>query len=64
MHPDAAGLATFTAFKDVPDQDIAVIDHILLDSRWRVIDAGIERRKFGPLWPSDHFPVWAIVNAQ
>ena len=64
IDPATGDRSTFTGFKDTPDWLTGVIDHILIDSRWKVIDAGIDMRKFGPLWPSDHFPVWSIVKAQ
>ena len=64
IDPNAADQSTFTGFKDTPELLTGVIDHILVDSRWKVIDAGIDMRKFGPLWPSDHFPVWSIVKYQ
>jgi endonuclease/exonuclease/phosphatase family metal-dependent hydrolase len=64
IDPGAGDRSTFTGFKDTPDWLTGVIDHILIDSRWKVVDAGIDMRKFGPLWPSDHFPVWSILKAQ
>ena len=64
IDPSTGDRSTFTGFKDTPDWQTGVIDHILIDNRWQVIDTGIDMRKFGPLWPSDHFPVWAILKAQ
>ena len=61
-HPDAKVAGTFTGFRDAADGGI--IDHVLLGRGWRVIDADIDRRRYGALWPSDHFPVWAILASQ
>ena len=30
--------------------------------RFLVLDAGIDLRKWGPVWASDHFAVWAVVD--
>lgn len=60
-HPDEPA-ATFTGFRDAPDQESGVIDHILLGRGWQVLDAGHDRRRYGALWPSDHFGVWAILR--
>jgi hypothetical protein len=30
----------------------------------RVEASGIDRREFGALWPSDHFPVWAVLGVK
>lgn len=38
-----------------------MIDQILVSSEWRVVAAGVERRRFAGGWPSDHFPVWADI---
>jgi endonuclease/exonuclease/phosphatase family metal-dependent hydrolase len=64
IDPTSQQIGTFNGFKDQVELATGVIDHILVDHRWRVVDAGIDTRKFGPLWPSDHFPVWAILKAQ
>jgi endonuclease/exonuclease/phosphatase family metal-dependent hydrolase len=60
VRPSAAVAGTFNAFRG--DSTGGMIDHVLVGPRWMVIDADIDRRRFGPLWPSDHFPVWAIVR--
>jgi endonuclease/exonuclease/phosphatase family metal-dependent hydrolase len=64
IHPEVQHVGTFTGFNDQAEIVTGVIDHILIDHRWQVLDAGIDQRKFGPLWPSDHFPVWSILKAQ
>ncbi len=38
------------------------IDAILASPAWRVVDAGIDRRRWGSLWASDHFAVWGVLR--
>ena len=59
-HPDARVVGTFNSFRG--DSTGGKIDFILADPAWRVSDAGIDRRRFGSLWPSDHFAVWAVLQ--
>ncbi|HET6679838.1 MAG TPA: endonuclease/exonuclease/phosphatase family protein [Gemmatimonadaceae bacterium] len=61
-HPDAQSVGTYHAFKG--DSTGGMIDHILVGAGWRVEASGIDRRKFGALWPSDHFPVWAVIGVE
>lgn len=60
VHDDARVVGTFNAFRG--DSTGGMIDHVLAGRRWQVLAAGIDRRRFGALWPSDHFPVWAILR--
>ncbi len=60
MHPDAKIVGTFNAFRG--DSTGGMIDHVLVGPRWKVLGAGIDRRRYGRLWPSDHFPVWAVLR--
>lgn len=62
LHREVLEATTFTGFNDTPDWLTGVIDHILVDNRWKVLEAGIDTRKYGALWPSDHFPVWAKLQ--
>lgn len=62
MHPDTDTVATFNAFAADYDPTGGMIDHILLGGDWRVQRAGIDRTRFGGLWASDHFAVWAVVE--
>lgn len=57
MHPNATAVGTFNAFRG--DTTGEKIDAILTGPGWKVLAADIDRRRFGALWPSDHFPVWA-----
>jgi endonuclease/exonuclease/phosphatase family metal-dependent hydrolase len=59
-NPDATVVGTFNAFKG--DSTAGKIDAILVGTGWRVLDAGIDRRRWGALRASDHFAVWAIVR--
>lgn len=59
-HPDAKVVGTFNAFRG--DSTAGKIDAILAGAGWSVLDAGIDRRRWGALWASDHFAVWAIVR--
>lgn len=61
-HPDATIAGTFNAFRG--DSTEGKIDAVLVGPRWSVGDAGIDRRRFGMLWASDHFAVWAIVRRE
>lgn len=38
------------------------IDHIFLGGKWNVIASGIDRTLFDGRAPSDHWPVWAVVE--
>jgi endonuclease/exonuclease/phosphatase family metal-dependent hydrolase len=58
-HPAATTVGTFNSFRG--DSTAGKIDAVLVGRGWRVIDAGIDRRKHGELWASDHFAVWAAV---
>jgi endonuclease/exonuclease/phosphatase family metal-dependent hydrolase len=53
---------TFNGFRG--DRSGEKIDAILAGAAWRVIDAGIDRRRWGPLWASDHFAVWAVLTGR
>jgi endonuclease/exonuclease/phosphatase family metal-dependent hydrolase len=59
LHPGAGVVGTFNAFRG--DSTGGMIDHVLAGPGWRVLAAGIDRRQYGALWPSDHFPVWAVL---
>ena len=60
VRPNASVVGTYHAFRG--DSTGGMIDHVLVGPGWIVSDAGIDRRRFGAIWPSDHFPVWAIVR--
>lgn len=57
--PAATVVGTFNGFKG--DSTQGKIDFVLAGPAWRILDAGIDRRRVGALWPSDHFAVWATI---
>jgi endonuclease/exonuclease/phosphatase family metal-dependent hydrolase len=61
-HPNARVVGTFNAFRG--ESAGGMIDHVLVGAGWHVTDAGIDRRRFGTLWASDHFAVWAILRRE
>jgi endonuclease/exonuclease/phosphatase family metal-dependent hydrolase len=61
MHPNASVVGTFNSFRG--DSTGGKIDGILVGEGWTVLDAGIDRRRFGGLWASDHFAVSAVLRA-
>lgn len=62
LHPDAAVVGTFNGFRG--DLGGGKIDAVLVGPGWEVLQAGIDRRWVGGLWPSDHFPVVAVVRGK
>lgn len=60
LHPDAAVVGTFNGFRG--DLGGGKIDAVLVGEGWEVVQAGIDRRWVGGRWPSDHFPVVAVVR--
>lgn len=60
MHPNAVAVGTFNSFRG--DSTLGKIDAILVNQRLVPMGAGIDRRRFGDLWASDHFAVWAAVR--
>ena len=60
LHSSANVVGTFNSFKG--DSLGEKIDAILVSPQIAVIDAGIDRRRFGMLWASDHFAVHATVR--
>jgi endonuclease/exonuclease/phosphatase family metal-dependent hydrolase len=59
-HPEAGSVGTFNAFRG--DSSGGKIDAILVGRSWMVLGAGIDRRRWGALWASDHFAIWAILQ--
>jgi len=61
VHPRrAAGEGTFNGFTG--DASGPRIDWILTSPGWKVLDAGIDRTQRDGRYPSDHFPVTAVVG--
>jgi endonuclease/exonuclease/phosphatase family metal-dependent hydrolase len=59
-HPRAEVVGTFHGFTG--DSTGGKIDAVLVSESWEVIDAGMDRRRWGALWASDHFAVWATLR--
>ncbi|MCC6319288.1 MAG: endonuclease/exonuclease/phosphatase family protein [Gemmatimonadaceae bacterium] len=60
LAPTAGVVGTLHAFKG--DSTGEKIDAILATPQWTVLDASIDRRRFGDLWASDHFAVAAVLR--
>lgn len=58
--PDGQGEGTFHAFGKLPRPQ--AIDWILVSEGLRVREAGIDRTARHGRFPSDHFPVWAVLE--
>ncbi len=59
-HPGERKEGTFHAFGKLPFAQ--AIDWLLVSPHWRVLEAGIDRTGGPDRWPSDHYPVWAVVD--
>lgn len=62
LHPDSTGVATYHAFTGRTDG--ARIDHILVSAEFTIRSAGIDRSNEAGLYPSDHYPVHAIMGLE
>lgn len=60
IYPDADGVGTFNSFRGETGGE--KIDHILVDGGWQVLDAEIVRTSRDGRYPSDHFPVSAVLR--
>ena len=60
VHPDETEISTFNGFGTVPRSP--KIDAVLVSQEWSVQDAAIVRTHEGQRYPSDHFPIKAIVE--
>ncbi len=73
VHPLEKNVRTFHAFKGVNDVTgqggpqgalTEKIDFVLVDDKWTVLDAAIDRTSRGGRYPSDHFPVTARLRVR
>lgn len=71
VHPMEPNVRTFHAFKGVTDTSgkggpqgalTEKIDFVLVDDKWAVLEAAIDRTSRDGRYPSDHFPVTARVR--
>jgi endonuclease/exonuclease/phosphatase family metal-dependent hydrolase len=60
-HPDEKAVATFTNFKAAPP-DGDKIDYVLVEPGTEVLEAAIVRTSRDGRFPSDHFPVTAVIR--
>ncbi len=61
LHPDATDVGTFNGF-DPKAMNGEKIDYVFVGSGWKVLSSDIDRTLFDGRTPSDHFPVWAVVE--
>lgn len=61
IDPDAAQVGTFTGF-DPGAQGGDKIDYVLVTAGLEILDAAIDRRSRDGRFPSDHFPVSAVLR--
>jgi endonuclease/exonuclease/phosphatase family metal-dependent hydrolase len=62
LHPGATGVATYHAFTGRTEG--ARIDHILVSPQWTVVSSGIDRSNQAGRYPSDHYPVHAVIRLE
>jgi endonuclease/exonuclease/phosphatase family metal-dependent hydrolase len=60
VQPNEQDSGTYHGYSDIPEPD--KIDYIWADASWTILDAAIVRDRFNDQWPSDHYPVTAIVD--
>ncbi|KGO35223.1 MAG: endonuclease/exonuclease/phosphatase family protein [Desulfoprunum sp.] len=60
VHPPGEDEATFHAFGR--QEERAPIDWILVSDHFRVVEARIDRSHEGKLFPSDHYPITAVLD--
>ena len=61
LHPGQADRRTFNGWKG-DRSGPHMIDHILVSKDWTIKEAWIEYFKKGEVWPSDHYPVGAVLS--
>jgi endonuclease/exonuclease/phosphatase family metal-dependent hydrolase len=60
FQPNGEDEATFHAFGR--PEEMAAIDWILVSDHFRVLEARIDRSRDGNIFPSDHYPVTAVLD--
>jgi endonuclease/exonuclease/phosphatase family metal-dependent hydrolase len=60
VHPDASAVGTFNSFQG--DTTGEKIDAVLVSNEWRVSEADIVHTTVNGKYPSDHFPVVAVIS--
>jgi endonuclease/exonuclease/phosphatase family metal-dependent hydrolase len=59
-HRGGADESTYHGFGRAPES--APIDWILVSGHFKVVDAAVDRSREGKLFPSDHYPITAVLN--
>ena len=62
VHPHGEDEATFHAFGRPEPGEMTAIDWILVSGHFRVLEARIDRSRQGNLFPSDHYPITAVLD--
>ena len=62
VNPNGEDEATFHAFGKPEPEEMTAIDWILVSDHFHVLEAQIDRTRLGDLFPSDHYPVTAVVD--
>lgn len=60
LHPDATGVGTFNGFQGTTTGE--KIDYVFVDRGWGVLEARIISTSRDNRFPSDHFPVSAVLD--
>ena len=60
IHPDQADAVTYHGFGQLAAGE--AIDWILVSEHFRIVDAAIDRTHNGQLFPSDHYPITALLD--
>ncbi|MEX2245030.1 MAG: endonuclease/exonuclease/phosphatase family protein [Fimbriimonadaceae bacterium] len=63
LKPDEKDVGTFNGF-DPKATKGEKIDYVFVTPDWKVLDAGNDRTTFDARCPSDHWPVWAVVELE
>jgi endonuclease/exonuclease/phosphatase family metal-dependent hydrolase len=60
QHPYGEEATTFHAYGR--EEERAAIDWILVSNHFQVLETGIDRTRKGSLFPSDHYPITAVLD--
>jgi len=60
VHPAISDVATYHGFGEGSNSD--KIDYVWVDTQWIAVDATIVRDRIDGKWPSDHYPVTALIR--
>ncbi|MCL2457340.1 MAG: endonuclease/exonuclease/phosphatase family protein [Desulfobulbus sp.] len=61
-HPHGQDEITYHAYDDLEDKERAAIDWILVSNHFRVKEVQVDRSREGRLFPSDHYPITALLD--